>query len=110
MRVLCDNVEEGGDGPFDALLITATAMSLMALLVVLALTYGRSGNMGDGNSRSDNRRNRSSEEPVDANDIVPEFQDELVSAEEGLVGISDSSTTYATRHSQTCELLRSYKS
>ena len=41
--------------------------------------------MGDGNSRSDNRRNRSSEEPADANNIVLEFQDELVSAEEGLL-------------------------
>ena len=87
MKMLGDDVEEGGDGPFDALLITATAMSLMALLVVLALTYGSGGNMGDGNRRSDERRNRSSEEPADANDIVLEFQDELVSAEEGLLDI-----------------------
>ena len=85
MPVLGDDVEEGGDGPFDALLIIATAMSLMALLVVLALTYGSGGNMGDGNSRSDDRRNRSSEEPADANSIVLEFQDELVLAEEGLL-------------------------
>ena len=85
MPVLGDDVEEGGDGPFDALLIIATAMSLMALLVVLALTHGSGGNMGDGNSRSDDRRNRSSEEPADANNIVIEFQDELVSAEEGLL-------------------------
>ena len=85
MKVLGDDVEEGGDGPFDALLIIATAMSLMALLVVLALTHGSGGNMGDGNSRSDDRRNRSSEEPADANNIVLEFQDELVSAEEGLL-------------------------
>ena len=85
MKVLGDDVEEGGDGPFDALLIIATAMSLMALLVVLALTHGSGGNMGDGNSRSDDRRNRSSEEPADANNIVLEFQDELVLAEEGLL-------------------------
>ena len=84
MPVLSDDGEEGGDGPFDALLITATAMSLMALLVVLAFTYGSGGNTGDVNSRSYDRRNRSSEEPADANDIVLEFQDELVSAEEDL--------------------------
>ena len=59
MKVLGDDVEEGGDGPFDALLITATAMSLMALLVVLALSYGSGGNMGDVNRRSDDRRNGS---------------------------------------------------
>ena len=48
----------------------STALSLIALFVVLALTNNSNSSAGNENSRSEDRHNISSEEPVDATSVV----------------------------------------
>ena len=48
----------------------STALSLIALFVVLALTDSSNSSAGNENSRSEDRHNISSEEPVDATSVV----------------------------------------